>query len=118
VFTVTKASVYQTVTLRLKVDDGAVVYLNNSAIARVGMGSGTITYTTLEDARNATTRLAPYYRVRAVARACSASYSRLLDYPTMRHSTLTPRLAPRLCSLRAPTHLSASALTHTLKCFF
>jgi hypothetical protein len=45
-FSVTNASVYAEVALRLLRDDGAVVYLNGTEIARSNMPAGTITSTT------------------------------------------------------------------------
>jgi hypothetical protein len=49
-FTVTNAASFTALTLRIERDDGAVVYLNGTEVARVGMPSGTISYTTLATA--------------------------------------------------------------------
>lgn len=46
-FTVADASIYQSLTLNLLRDDGAVVYLNGTEILRDNMPTGTITFTTL-----------------------------------------------------------------------
>ncbi|MEX0643644.1 MAG: Ig-like domain-containing protein [Pirellulales bacterium] len=46
-FTAQNASQYTDLTLRLKRDDGAVVYLNGQQVARSNMPAGSITYTTL-----------------------------------------------------------------------
>jgi hypothetical protein len=45
-FTVVDSSVFASVELRLKRDDGAVVYVNGVEVARSNMPGGTITYTT------------------------------------------------------------------------
>ncbi|MDQ3368320.1 MAG: metallophosphoesterase [Myxococcota bacterium] len=46
-FTVTGASTYASVTLRIERDDGAVVYVNGVEVARLGLPTGTIGHTTL-----------------------------------------------------------------------
>lgn len=46
-FSVADPSVYQSLTLNVRRDDGAVVYLNGTEVFRSNMPSGSITYTTL-----------------------------------------------------------------------
>jgi Calcineurin-like phosphoesterase len=46
-FSITSASQYTSLTLKIMRDDGAVVYLNGTEVARSNMPTGTITYTTL-----------------------------------------------------------------------
>ena len=49
-FTVTGAAAYTTASLRVRRDDGVVIYLNGTEVYRTNLPAGTITYTTLAPA--------------------------------------------------------------------
>ena len=60
-FSVTNPSQYSSLILSLLRDDGAVVYLNGSEVARSNMPTGTISYTTLASSSVGTSQESTYY---------------------------------------------------------